>query len=136
MANAKTSTPTPISRQVVEAQIDLLIDLLDQLDDPDAEPSLGFSNGGYRPEDQPQEGLALHMNADSGHGLEDEHDGTEPPVDDEPSLGWTTTTNQTALAWHANHLGAVDLEDGLGPVRKKRPESRTGWRVMVGVEVF
>ncbi|UPK40124.1 hypothetical protein IVB18_24575 [Bradyrhizobium sp. 186] len=129
----------PISRQIVEAQIDLLIDLLDlldQLDDADSEPSLGFSTGGYRPEDQPQEGLALHMNADAGRDMEDEHDGAEPHEDSEPSLGWTSTTNQTAPGWEANYLGAVDLEGGVGPVRRGRPASRTGNRVVVGAGVL
>ncbi|MCK1317198.1 hypothetical protein [Bradyrhizobium sp. 23] len=126
----------PISRHVVEAQIDLLINLLDTLDDPDTEPSLGFSTGGYRPEDQVQEGFAYAMNADAGRDMEDEHDGAEPHEDSEPSLGWTSTTNQTAPAWTANYLGAVDLEDCVGPVRRKRPVSRTGNRVMVGAGVL
>jgi hypothetical protein len=65
------------------------------------------------------------MNANRGHDLEDEHDGAEPPVDDEASLGWTHTTNQTAASWHANNLGMTDLEEGVGPVRKKRPASKT-----------
>ncbi|MET4208635.1 hypothetical protein [Bradyrhizobium sp. LA2.1] len=136
MANAKTITPTPISRQIVEAQIDFLIDLLDTLDDPNAEPSLGFSTGGCFPETQPQTGPGFHMNYNRGQDLEDEHDGAEPHEDSEPSLGWTSTTNQAAPAWHANHLGAVDLEDGVGPVRKKRPASRTGNRVLVGAAVL
>ncbi|KRQ03077.1 hypothetical protein [Bradyrhizobium manausense] len=136
-AKAENSTPKPISRQVVEAQIDLLIDMLNTMDgDPDAEPSLGFSNGGYRPEDQPQEGFALHMNADAGRDMEDEHDGAEPHEDSEPSLGWTSQINQTSPGWQANHLGTVDLEAGVGPVRKKRPASRTGNRVLAMVEVF
>lgn len=123
----------PIFRQQVEAQIDLLIDLLDQLDDPDSEPSLGFSTGGYRPEDQPQDGPGFHFNADAGRDMEDEHDGAEPHDDSEPSFGWTSQINQTLPGWQANHLGAVDLEDGVGPVRKKRPASRTGNRVVVGM---
>ncbi|MCK1713607.1 MULTISPECIES: hypothetical protein [unclassified Bradyrhizobium] len=76
------------------------------------------------------------MNADAGQDMEDEHDGTEPHEDNEPSLGWTSTTDQTAPAWTANYLGAVDLEDGVGPVRKKRPVSRTGNRVVVGAGVL
>ena len=45
MAVATHTTPTTISRQIVEAQIDILIDLLDSLDgDVDLEPSIGFTN--------------------------------------------------------------------------------------------
>lgn len=128
--------PISISRHVVEAQIDLLINLLDTLDDPDAEPSLGFSTGGYLPENNPQDGRGFHMNYNRGLDLEDEHDGAETDVDKEPSLGWTSTTNQTAPAWQANNRGMIDLEDGAGPVRKKRPVSRTGNRVVVGAEAF
>ncbi|MCK1338194.1 hypothetical protein IVB38_19790 [Bradyrhizobium sp. 38] len=68
--------------------------------------------------------------------MEDDHDGAEPHEDSEPSLGWTSTTNQTAPAWTANYLGAVDLEEGVKPVKKKRPASRTGNRVVVGAEAF
>lgn len=71
------------------------------------------------------------------HGdKEDEHDGREPDVDAEPSLGWTDNPNQASAAWQANHLGAADLEDGVGAVRKPRPASKTGRRIMVGAEVF
>jgi hypothetical protein len=51
---------------------------------------------------------------------EDEHDGAEPHEDSDPSLGWTLTTNRTSPAWQASYLGAVDLEDGMGPVWKRR----------------
>lgn len=135
-ANAENSTVLPVTRRQVEAQITALIDLLDTLDaDPDAEPSLGFSNGGYRPEDQMQEGYDFAMNANRGDDCEEE-DEREPHEDGEASLGWTSTFNQTSPGWLANHLGTVDLEDGAGPVRKKRPASKTGNRVLVGVEVF
>ncbi len=100
------------------------------------EPSLGFSTGGHYPENQMQDGPGFYMNTDAGRGLEDEHDGAEPDVDGEASLGWTSTFNQTSASWTANHLGTIDLEDGVGAVRKKRPVSRTGNRVLVGVEVF
>lgn len=86
------------------------------------------------------------MNADGGRDLEDEHedehDGaepgedSEPDVDDECSLGWTDNPNQTSAAWQANHLGTVDLEEGVGAVRKKRPVSLTGGRVLTGADVF
>lgn len=137
MADAENTTPTPITRQAVEAQIDLLIDLLDQIEpDPDLEPSLGFSNGGYRPEDQPQEGNSFHSYWDAGHDHEDEHDGAEPSEDSEPSLGWTDNVKQGCAAWLANNLGAPDLEDGVGPVRKKRPKSKTGGKVLRGCAVL
>ncbi len=123
----------PIFRQVVEAQIDLLIDLLDQLDDPDLEPSLGWLTGNQYPENHSQN--ALTANANAGDDREDE-DEREPPVDDEPSLGWTHTTNQTATSWHANNLGTTDLEQGVGPVKKKRPASRTGNSVRYCAEVL
>lgn len=133
MAKPKPSTTRPISRQVVEAQIDLLIDMLNSFDDDtDLEPSLGFSNGGFRPEDQAQEGFGFAINANRGDDCEDEHDGAEPDVDGEASLGWTSTVNQTSASWQANHLGTVDLEDGVGAVRKPRPASKTGGKVVQG----
>lgn len=132
MAKPKPTIPTPISRQAVEAQIDLLIDMLNGLDgDADLEPSLAFSTGGYRPGDQIQDGFGFHLNADSGRDLEDEHDGSEPDVDGEHSLGWGNGVSQTGL-WSV----VTDLEEGVGAVRKKRPVSKTGGRVIVGVEVF
>ena len=161
MADATNTTPTPISRRAVEAQIDALIDLLNVLDadpdlepdlagysagmdsregdDSDLEPSLGFSNGGYRPEDQPQDGPGFHMNANAGDDCEDEHDGAEPHEDGEPSLGWTDNPNQASPHWSQTapaFWGATDLEDGVGPVRKERPASRTGNCVLVGAGVF
>jgi hypothetical protein len=71
----------------------------------------------------------LPANANAGDDREDE-DEREPPVDDEPSLGWAHTINQTAAAWQANNLGMMDLEEGVGPVRKARPASRTGDQVV------
>lgn len=103
----------------------------------DDEPSLGFSSGGYLPEIQWQEGRAFHMNADGGTDLEDEHCGAEPEDDSEPdvdgeySLGWGTGDSQTGQ-WSI----VTDLEEGVGAVRKKRPASKTGGRVLVGIEVF
>lgn len=145
----------PITRRDVEAQIALLIDLLDQFDgdtdiEPDSdledgadnEPSLGFSTGGFAPEFQRQEGQRFYINADGGQDMEDEHDGrepgedAEPDVDSEPSLGWTDNPNQTSPHWQANHLGTVDLEEGIGAVRKKRPASKTGGKVCRGCEVL
>lgn len=107
-------------------------------DGADAEPSLGFATGGWMPEHQRQEGRAFHLSADGGQDLEDEHcgaepeDDSEPDVDSEPSLGWTDNPKQGSAAWLANHLGATDLEQGVGPVRKKRPASLTGGKVVQG----
>jgi hypothetical protein len=130
MATATSTTALPITRQQVEAQIDLLIDLLDALDDPDSEPSLGWTSCSW--ESAPQTSLDFCANANAGDDREEE-DEREPPVDDEPSLGWTSTVNQNSTDWAANHtLGATDLERGIGPVRKARPASRTGNRVVVG----
>jgi hypothetical protein len=130
MTTAALTAPLPSIahlRKEAAAAIERLIAFLDATEaDPDAEPSLGFSNGGFRPEDQPQDGWGFHMNANGGHDEEDEHDGAEPDVDHEPSLGWTHTTNQTATAWAANNLGMIDLEEGVGAVRKARPASKTG----------
>jgi hypothetical protein len=136
-ADAENTTPTPVTRQAVEAQIDLLIDLLDQLEpDPDLEPSFGFSTGGHYPENLPQEGDAFHCYWDAGHDHEDEHTGEEPDVDGETSLGWTSQINQASPHWQANHLGTVDLEEGAGPVRKPRPKSKTGGKVLRGCAVL
>ena len=135
-AKATNTTPTPVTRQAVEAQIDALIDFLDAIDeDPDLEPSLGFSNGGYRPEDQPQEGDAFHSYWDAGHDHEDEHDGAEPDVDGEASLGWRNEGSQTGQ-WAGNPLVGTDLEDGVGAVRKKWPPSKTGGNVYRGTAVL
>ena len=136
-AGSENTTTLPVTRRQIEAQVDALIDLLDTLDaDPDDEPSLGFSNGGFRPEDQPQERDAFQSYWDAGHDHEDEHDGAEPDVDGEASLGWTTQDNQATPHWRANHMGTVDLEDGVGAVRKKRPVSKTGGKVLRGCAVL
>jgi hypothetical protein len=133
MAKATNTTPKRITRQQVEKLIAILVDHLDQFDDPDLEPSLGFSTGGCFPENQSQVGDA----ADAGLDLEDEHDGCEPDGDREPSLGWTSTFNQTSTDWAANHMhGATDLEQGVGPVKKKRPASKTGNSVVYCAEVL
>lgn len=138
-ANAENSTVPLATRQQVEAQISLLIDLLDQLDpDPDLEPSLGFSTDGHRPEDQVQEGDAYDVYWDAGDDHEGEHTGEEPDVDGEPSLGWTDNPNQASPHWSqvAPLCSGPDLEEGVGAVRKKRPESRTGGKVLRGCEVL
>jgi hypothetical protein len=134
----ESPVPTIASlRKEAAAAIDRLIAFLDATEpDADLEPSLGFSNGGHYPENQPQEGDAFHSYWDAGLDHEDEHDGAEPSEDSEASLGWTSHDNQASAAWQANHLGTVDLEQGVGAVRKKRPASKTGGKVVRGVEVF
>lgn len=66
------------------------------------EPSLGFSTGGHYPENQMQDGPGFYMNADSGCGLEDEHDGAEPDVDLERNLGWANEGAQLGT-WYGDH---------------------------------
>jgi hypothetical protein len=148
-ADSTDTTNPPVTRQQVVAAIDSLIDLLDKIDDDtdlepdpdledgaDEEPSLGWSIG-FTPEFQRQAGRGFYMNADGGQDLEDEHDGREPEDDSEPdvdaeySLGWGTGDSQTGQ-WTI----VTDLEEGVGAVRKKRPESKTGGRVVVGADVF
>ena len=60
----------------------------------------------------------------------------EPDADGESSLGWTTEINQTKPAWQANYMGMLDLEDGVGAVRKQRPPSLTGGAVFRGAGVL
>ena len=129
-ANAENSTSASISRRDVESQIDALIELLDTLDpDPDAEPSLGSVNPSTY-------GEPLPWAAGGSDDREDEHDGCEPDEGGEPSLGWTENANQASAHFHGTSIHGVDAEDGVGPVRKKRPPSKTGRRIMVGAEVF
>jgi hypothetical protein len=149
-ADSSDTTNLSITRQDVEAQITLLIDLLDTLDtDPDLEPDQDLEDGaddepslgwtaGFPPEFQRQEGRAFYMNANGGQDLEDEHDGCEPEDDSEPdvdgeySLGWGTGDVQEGGTWSC----VTDLEQGVGAVRKKRSASKTGGRLMAGAAVF
>ena len=122
----------PISREQVESQIAALIDLLDTLDpDPDlesdcddedggdAEPSLGWRGpSGYLGESTNQDGAEFHLNADAGVGLEDEHDGGEPEIE-EGSLGWPEVHSQDRDGWHGGchsdlELDQADMEPELG----------------------
>lgn len=139
-------------RKEAAAAIDRLIAFLDETEsDPDLEPDLDLEDGaddepslGWNAgsEYQRQEGRRFYINADGGQDLEDEHcgrepeDDSEPDVDSEPSLGWTDNPNQASAAWQANHLGTVDLEEGVGAVRKKRPASKTGGKVCRWCEVL
>jgi hypothetical protein len=113
------------------------MEMLNGLDgDGDAEPYLGWQTANQWPEGHPQDGLDFCANANAGDDREEE-DEREPPVDDEPSLGWTHTVNQTSTDWAANHVhGTTDLEQGTDPVRKKRAASKTGNRVVWCAEVL
>jgi hypothetical protein len=83
------------TQQTVALAIEALIELLDAVGpDPDAEPSLGS------PEQVNQESWSFGNRQD----LEGEHDGAEPNVDDEPSLGLggknhTPRPNRCAMQW-------------------------------------
>lgn len=134
-ATANSTTRKRISRQQVEKLISILVDHLDQFDDPDLEPSLGYCSTSW--EHAPQTGDDFTGNVNAGDDREDD-DEREPHEDNEPSLGWTSQINQSSPGWQANPPLAAgnDLEDGIGPVRKKRPMSKTGNRVYRGVEVL
>jgi hypothetical protein len=119
-------------------EIERLIAFLDATEpDADTEPSLGWQTGNQWPEGHHQDAVDFHGDANSGDDREAE-DEREPDMDDEPSLGWTTQTNQTSAGWQGNPpLGAGnDLEQGIGPVRKKRPASKTGNNVRYFAEVL
>ena len=130
-ASSENTTPLPVTRQAVEAQIDALIDLLDTIDaDPDLEPSLGWQTGNQSPEHHVQDAIDFTGNANAGDDREDE-DEREPDFDGEASLGWRNEGSQTGQ-WAGNPLVGTDLEDGVGAVRKPRPASKTGGRIMIG----
>jgi hypothetical protein len=125
----------PISREQIERHVDALIDLLDTLDgDPDAEPSLGFTDVQDR-YGETQDGQNFIANANGGDDREAE-DEREPDVDGEPGLGWTTEVDQTKPAWRRNYMGTTDLEDGVGAVRKQRPPTKTGGAIFRGCGVL
>jgi len=166
MATATHTTNPSITRRAVEQQIDALIDLLNTLDpDPDLEPSLAFTErlynisqadpnyaananaGDDREADDEREpslgsvnptiyGVQESWSAGNCDDREDEHDGAEPDVDDEPSLGWPENTNQASRHFYGNSHHSVDMEAGTGPVCKKRPPSKTGRHILVGSEMF
>lgn len=133
-ATATNSTPKRPSRQQVEKLISILVDHLDQFDDPDAEPSLGWQTGNQSPEHHVQDAIDFTGNANAGDDREEE-DEREPDFDGEASLGWLNEGPQTGQ-WAGNPLVGTDLEDGVGPVRKKRPRSKTGGAVYRGTAVL
>jgi hypothetical protein len=124
----------PITREQVEAHVEALIDLLDSLDaDPDLEPSLGFTD---TPHWASQDHADFMANGNGGDDreLDDER---EPSEDGEPSLGWTNNPNQLSSSWGGHpFFTADDLEQDTGPVRKKRPKSKTGGEVYRGCRVL
>lgn len=166
-ADSIDTTNPPISRRAVEQQIDALIDLLDTLDDdPDLEPSLGFTerlhnisqsdpnyaanaNAGDDREADDSDlepslgsvnptiyGVQESWSAGNCDDREHEHDGAEPDADGEPSLGWPENTNQASRHFYGNSHHGVDMEAGVGPVRKKRPASKTGGAIFRGCGVL
>jgi len=121
----------PGLRKRIAAAIEALIDVLDQIDgehdddledsepleedDPaedsgDAEPSLGSL--GAHSEGFHQDAWACGAQND----CEDEHDGREPPEDNEPTLGATVAVNQDH-AWASPGgwlMSAAEAEPSLG----------------------
>jgi hypothetical protein len=94
----------PSMRSLIEDAVESLLLLLDEIDgdadieedDPpedagDAEPSLGAPGPAYF-------ASQTHWAQGRGDDLEDEHDGREPDVDDEPSLGSGSIHNQECWA--------------------------------------
>jgi hypothetical protein len=91
MADFPDSTPvTEIPRQVVEAEIELLIGLLDTLDpNPDLEDSI--NQEGDTADDEPILG-APNQQAGSWNGIQPHDNDDEDEADDselEQALGWT-----------------------------------------------
>lgn len=114
-ANAHLTIPAPVSRQAVEAQIDLLIDLLNILDpDPDTEPSLGWTSSLGHYLETPAD---LIGNANRGDDRESDDSDCEPDVDSEPSLGWRgagcfpESDNQAGADFHLNADHGSEKED-------------------------
>jgi hypothetical protein len=64
--------------------------------------------------------------------MEDEHDGTEPPEDSEPSLGWARHDKQGCAARLGRSV-RYDLEEGAASVRKSRLASKTSGKTLRGV---
>jgi hypothetical protein len=125
-ADAFPTTSKPVKlpakeRKRIEAEIqthldaaDALIGSLDARDgDPDLEPSLGSLDryrATYGNPGGDQTGWAFG-NRDE---REDEHDGLEPDVDDEPALGWPEDVNQARALRSCLHSYAGEPEPSLG----------------------
>jgi hypothetical protein len=147
-------------------EIDRLLDFLDASDlDPDLEPTLGFMNGPPAMDEcetpvdaEPSLGfLEIHPTNWNGSGrdrsgnqdricegvgadMEEEHDGAEPDVDgepsigydvepaeqdtgnDEPSLGWTDEEAARGRTYAGSYGDSIDREEGE-PARQ--PQNRT-----------
>jgi hypothetical protein len=104
--------------------IDELILVLNELDgDPEAEPALGSVEGPIRGkrkargqaswtqgdgDDREGDGCADDREGDELQHGGDEHDGAEPEVDTEPSLGWTVDGQIVGNPFD-------DFEQGVGP---------------------
>jgi hypothetical protein len=111
------------SRKEREALVELLIESFDaEAGDPDLEPSLGFRAGeqfvgrgcehGETGDDREVEDEHDEEGWDrEGDELEhggDEHDGCEPDVDLEPSLGWTCAASEGNGAWGSDNDREAD----------------------------
>jgi hypothetical protein len=110
----------PSMRRLIEDAVESLLLLLDEIDGDadieeddspedvgDAEPSLGAPEVGY---------LCSQTRWAQGRGddLEDEHDGREPDVDDEPSLGSGSIQNQECWAIGADDDRELDEAERSG----------------------
>jgi hypothetical protein len=107
-----------IDRKAVEAQIETLIAMLDEMDgDPDIE-----ENGDEFDTGMPEgwRGTSIYYAAETGYAgpiLEDDEDGNnaeEDPADSEPALGWTNHMDQTVAAMVHNVPPTGEDEPSLG----------------------
>ena len=117
-------------RKAAEAEIERLLVFIDALDDPDLEPDADYeptlgsallANGGDQedwatpdvdereidPDPEPSLGWTSTGQHGTNDDSEDEHDGAEPDVEDEPTLGATEATDQE-IGWRqpADFFGA------------------------------
>lgn len=134
-AGSEDTTTLPVTRRQIEAQVDALIDLLDTLDpDPDSEPELGWSGpSGYAGESTNQAAPDFCGGTDDREG----HDDTEDGADGEPSLAATESFKQDVASYYGHPFySSGEFEQGVGPVRKPRPPSKTGGAVYRGTAVL
>lgn len=93
-------------RAKLERVVDKLLAAIDAIDgDADREPSLGAPEGRYSREPRDQRQWADGQTDDT----EDEHDGREPPEDEEDTLGRSENIDQSR-----QEFGRQDLEPSLG----------------------
>jgi len=116
----------PGMRKALADAVEAFLNLLDQFDadadiedgDPleddapyedvgDDEPSLGAPGAAFHPNQS-------HWSQGAGDDCEDEHDGREPDVDDEPSLGSSTLHIQTHWALGGDEDRELDEAERSG----------------------